>query len=124
MKYFYEQITKADGIVLRGVVNTPDGFDKSKKYPTEILYHGFGGDRNGSTWMRAQHSQYLTDMGYVVVRFDFSGTNESDGSFYDMTVSREVGEAHMIYDFTNLRPYVDCDHIYVIDHSLGGAIST
>lgn len=41
-----------------------------------------------------------------------------------MTVSREVGEAHMIYDFTKLRPYVDRDHIYVIDHSLGGVIST
>lgn len=124
MKYFYEQITKKDGIVLRGVINTPDDFDESKRYPTVILYHGFGGDRNGSTWMRTQNSKYLTDRGYVTVRFDFSGTNESDGSFYDMTVSREVEEALMIYDFTKLRPFVDRDHIYVIGHSLGGVITT
>ena len=78
MKYIYEQITKKDGITLRGVINTPDDFDALKEYPTVIMYHGFGGDRNGSTWMRTQNSTYLTKRGYVVVRFDFSGTNESD----------------------------------------------
>lgn len=124
MQYIYEQITKKNGITLRGVINTPDDFDASKKYPVAIFYHGFGGDRNGSTWFRSQHSDYLTDRGYVTVRFDFSGTNESDGSFYDMTVSREVEEAKMIYDFTKLREFVDRDRIYIIGHSLGGVVST
>ena len=47
MKYFYSQIKKDNGIVLRGVINTPDDFDAKKKYPTAIIIHGFGGDRNG-----------------------------------------------------------------------------
>lgn len=58
------------------------------------------------------------------MRFDFSGTNESDGDFYDMTVSREEEEAIMIYDFTKLREYVDRNRIYLVGHSLGGVIST
>lgn len=124
MKYLYEQISKKDGIILRGVINTPDDFNPTKKYPTVIFYHGFGGDRNGSTWFRGQNSKYLTDRGYVTVRFDFSGTNESDGEFYDMTVSREEEEAIMIYDFTKLREFVDKDRIYLVGHSLGGVIST
>ncbi len=124
MKYFYKEITKKDGIILRGVVNTPDNFDPTIKYPTVIMYHGFGGDRNGSTWMRGQNAKYLTDRGYVVIRFDFSGTNESDGDFYDMTVSREEEEAIMIYDYTKLREYVDKDRIYLLGHSLGGVLST
>lgn len=124
MKYFYEQISKKDGVVLRGVVNTPDDFDKNKKYPTVIMYHGFGGDRDGRTWMRIQNAKHLTQRGYIVVRFDFSGTNESDGNFYDMTVTRELYEANMIYDFTKMRSYVDKDRIYFIGHSLGGVIST
>lgn len=109
---------------MRGVVNTPDDFNKDKKYPTVIMYHGFGGNRDGRTWMRIQNAKYLTQRGYVVVRFDFSGTNESDGSFYDMTVTREVQEANMIYDFTKMRSYVDKNRIYLIGHSLGGVIST
>ncbi|MFO3715219.1 alpha/beta hydrolase family protein [Anaerococcus cruorum] len=124
MKYFYEQISKKDGVILRGVINTPDDFDPNKKYPTVIFYHGFGGDRNGSAWFRGQNSMYLTDRGYVTVRFDFSGTNESDGDFYDMTVSREEEEAIMIYDFTKLRKFVDRNRIYLVGHSLGGVIST
>lgn len=124
MKYFYEQISKKDGVVLRGVVNTPDDFDENKKYPTVIMYHGFGGDRDGRTWMRIQNAKHLTQRGYIVIRFDFSGTNESDGSFYDMTVTRELYEANMIYDFTKARSYVDKDRIYLIGHSLGGVIST
>ena len=124
MKYIYEQISKKDGIILRGVINTPDDFDSAKKYPTVIIYHGFGGDRNGSTWMRTQNAKYLTERGYVVIRFDFSGTNESDGNFYDMTVAREVDEAIMVYDFAKTRAYVDKERIYLIGHSLGGVIST
>lgn len=124
MKYFYEQISKEDGIILRGVINTPCDFDENKKYPTAIIYHGFGGDRNGSTWMRTQNAKHLTSRGYIVIRFDFSGTNESDGNFYYMTVTREIDEAMMIYNFAKSKPFVDKDRIYLIGHSLGGVIST
>lgn len=124
MKYIYQEIRKADGIILRGVINTPDDFDPNKKYPTAIFFHGFGGDRNGSTDFRIQHSQYLTDRGFVTIRFDFSGSGESDGSFYDMTVSRELEEAEMINDFAKLKYFVDKDRIYWIGHSLGGVIAT
>ena len=124
MKYIYSEIQKSDGIIMRGVINTPDDFDPNKKYPTVIIYHGFGGDRNGSTTFRIQHARYLTERGYVVVRFDFSGSGESDGSFYDMTVSRELKEAEMIHDFTKMKYFVDKDRLYWIGHSLGGVIAT
>lgn len=124
MQYSYQQITKKDGTILRGVVNTPDDFNPDKKYPAVIIYHGFGGDRNGTKWFRGQNAEFLTDRGYVVFRFDFSGTNESDGDFYDMTVSREEEEAIMIYNFVSLRGYVNKDRIYTVGHSLGGVIAT
>ena len=124
MKYFYSQITKEDGIVMRGVVNTPDDFDENKKYPTVIIFHGFGGDRNGSVNFRINHAKYLTERGFVVFRFDFSGSGESDGSFYDMTVSREEKELEMIHDFAKMKYYVDKDRLYWIGHSLGGVLSS
>lgn len=124
MKYFYSEIKKENGIVIRGIVNTPDDFDENKKYPTVIIFHGFGGDRNGGVGFRIKHANYLTDRGYVVVRFDFSGSGESDGDFYDMTVSREQKELEMIHDFTKIKYFVDKDRLYWIGHSLGGVLSS
>lgn len=124
MKYFYEQIKKEDDIVIRGVINTPDDFDENKKYPSVIIFHGFGGDRNGSVNFRINHAKYLTERGYVVFRFDFSGSGESDGSFYDMTVSREEKELEIIHDFAKMKYYVDKDRLYWIGHSLGGVLAS
>jgi alpha/beta superfamily hydrolase len=62
--------------------------------------------------------------GYVVIRFDFSGTGESDGSFYDMTLTRELKEARLIVDFTNTLSYIDKNEISGYGHSLGGVIAT
>lgn len=124
MKYIYTEIKKSDGIVLRGVINTPDDFDEKNKYPTVIIYHGFGGDRNGSTFFRVQNARYLTDRGFVVARFDFSGTCESDGDFYDMTVSREEKEVEIIHNAVRLKPFVDRNRLYWVGHSLGGVLSS
>lgn len=124
MKYIYTEIKKSDGIILRGVINTPDDFDEKNKYPTVIIYHGFGGDRNGSTFFRVQNARYLTDRGFVVARFDFSGTCESDGDFYDMTVSREEKEVEIIHNAVRLKPFVDRNRLYWVGHSLGGVLSS
>ena len=124
MKYIYESILTKDGELMRGVINTPDDFDRYKKYPTVIFFHGFGSDRNGSTGFRNQHSKHLTDRGFVTIRFDFLGCGESEGSFYDMTVSRELREAEAIDDFARMKYFVDKDRLYWIGHSLGGVIST
>lgn len=123
MKYLYKDIKKDDGIILRGVVNTPDDFDPNKKYKTAIFYHGFSGDRDGSRWFRILNSKYLTKREYITIRFDFSGSGESDGSFYDMTLSRELDEARLIYTFTKNLSYVDKDNIFFVGHSMGAVIS-
>lgn len=124
MKYFYQEIKKEKGIVMRGVLNTPDDFDEDKKYPAVIIFHGFGGDRNGTINFRLNHAKYLTERGFVVFRFDFSGSGESDGEFYDMTVSREEKELEIIHDFVKMKYFVDNDRLYWIGHSLGGVLSS
>lgn len=124
MKYLYKEIRKSNGEILRGVVNTPDDFDEKKKYKTIIFFHGLSGDRNGSKWFRISNAKYLCDRGYVVVRFDFSGSGESDGDFYDMTLARELSEARLIVDFTKNLSYVDKDEISWYGHSLGGVIAS
>lgn len=124
MKYIYKSIKNDEGTILRGVINTPDDFDENKKYKTAIFYHGFSGDRNGSCWFRRLNSDYLTDKGYVCIRFDFTGSGESDGKFYDMTLTRELDEARLIYDYSKNLDFVDTSNIFIIGHSMGGVIAS
>lgn len=123
MKYLYQELKKDDGIILRGVVNLPDDFDQAKKYKSIIFFHGLSGDRNGTKWFRITNAKYLCDRGYVVIRFDFSGSGESDGSFYDMTLTRELDEARLIVEFVKNLDYIDQKEISWYGHSLGGLIS-
>lgn len=124
MKYIYQEILKENGQALRGVINTPNDFDPNMKYKSVIFFHGLSGDRNGSKWFRISNADYLCDLGYVVVRFDFSGTGESDGDFYDMTLTREISEARLIVDFVKNLSYIDKDEISWYGHSLGGVIAS
>lgn len=123
MKYFYKQIKKENEIILRGVLNTPDDFDESKIYPTIIYFHGFADDRNGIQFMNIQNSKFLTANDYIIFRFDFSGCGESDGSFFDINLSREVEEARLIHEFVENEPYVDKNNLFWKGHSMGGAVA-
>lgn len=124
MKYLYKNLIKENGLTIRGVLNTPDDFDESRVYPTVIYYHGFADDRNGIQFMNIQNSKFLTAQDYLVYRFDFSGCGESDGSFYDVTMTRQAEEAILIYDFVASEPNVDTKNIFIKGHSLGGAVAT
>lgn len=124
MKYIYKQIKKDNDIVLRGVLNTPDDFDEDQKYPTVIYFHGFADDRNGIQFMNIQNSKFLTANGYIVFRFDFSGCGESDGSFFDINLTREIEEARLIHDFVAKETYVDGNNLFWKGHSMGGAVAT
>ena len=123
MKYFYKDIKKENNIILRGVLNTGDDFDQSKTYPTVIYFHGFADDRNGLQFMNIQNSKFLTANGYIVFRFDFSGCGESDGSFFDINLSREVEEARLIHEFVINEPYVDKENLFWKGHSMGGSVA-
>lgn len=124
MRFIYKQIKKENDITLRGVLNTADDFDESKKYSAVIYFHGFADDRNGIQFMNIQNSKYLTANGYIVYRFDFSGCGESDGSFYDINLSREVEEALLIHEFVENEAYVDKNNIFWKGHSMGGSVAT
>ncbi len=123
MQFIYKEINKDNGISLRGVLNTPDNFNENYKYPTVIYFHGFADDRNGIQFMNIQNSKHLTSNGYIVYRFDFSGCGESDGSFYDITLTREIEEARLIHDFVAKESFVDTENLFWKGHSMGGAVA-
>jgi len=105
---------------LRGMIHLP-GTDG--KYPGVILYHGFSGDRMEPGFMFVRFSRLLAENGIASIRFDFLGSGESDGSFTDMTFSREADQASLIMDYFRNLDNIDENRIILLGLSMGGALA-
>ncbi len=114
-------IDTADG-ALRGMLHIPDISGKTK-FPGVILYHGFSGNRMEPGFMFVRFSRLLAEHGIASVRFDFLGSGESDGSFTDMTFSKEAGQASVILDYFRSLSEIDENNVLLLGLSMGGALA-
>jgi len=82
------------GLTLRGFIHEPERYD----HGTAVLtLHGFPGSCTGKRI--TQTARQLAKKGFLVMRFDFSGSNISDGRFEDKLISQEVKEIRYAIDF-------------------------
>lgn len=109
------------GKTLRGMYHRPE---REGKFPTVILFHGFTGDKLEPHRIFLKLSRQLEKHGLAVVRFDFSGSGESDGDFAEMTFSSEVREAEEILRFVRNLPETAPEQIGILGLSMGGAIAS
>lgn len=117
----YVELNTEKGI-LRGMLHIPE-VSGGTRYPGVVLYHGFSGDRMEPGFMFVRFSRLLAEHGIASVRFDFLGSGESDGSFTDMTFSREADQASAILDYFCSLDMIAKDNIIILGLSMGGAIA-
>jgi len=110
------------GQVLRGYLHTPGEYEG--KIPAVGIFHGFTGNKMEPQFIFVKLSRLLEQHGIASVRFDFAGSGESDGEFYDMTVTREIDDARCILEYLFSLDFVDKQKISIVGLSLGGAISS
>jgi len=120
-----EQYIELDvrGFTLRGMAHIPESAEDSKK-PVVILFHGFTGTKIDNKFMFVQYARALAEQGLGCVRFDFSGSGESDGLFKDMTFSGEVEEGKAILQYVKGLDWVDASRVMITGFSMGGAVAT
>ena len=83
-----------DKLTLRGFVHIPSARLRNKK---AIVYlHGFPGHCTGSA---AVFAKALGALGYIVLRFDFSGSDLSEGKFAEKLMSNEVSDVKYAVNF-------------------------
>ncbi len=109
------------GKTLRGMLHRPDDVARG---PMAVIYHGFTGNRIEPHFIMVKLSRALAKAGIASVRFDFSGSGESDGEFEDMTLSGEVAEAKAILDYARGLPCADPARTFLVGLSMGGAIAS
>ncbi|PKM81584.1 MAG: alpha/beta hydrolase [Firmicutes bacterium HGW-Firmicutes-14] len=103
-----------DGCILTGELHCPKRIND--RNPALIICHGFRGNMTGSG--RAVHlAERFCTLNIPTLRFDFSGTGESEGDFADITLSKYIENLSAAVDFVSS---VTKGKIVVLGRSFGG----
>ena len=110
------------GRELRGTAFLPD--ESAYPVPTAVLQHGFGSNRMEAAGLFVQLSRALNAAGFATVAFDRAGHGESDGEFFDTTVSRDVRDAVELLDRIPDMTFVDASQVHLVGMSMGSVVSS
>ena len=92
--------------------------------PIVICCHGFTSDKIGSNQLTLQLAKAIAAAGLIAVRFDFTGSGESDGEFAaDTTIKNWQEDLRNVVDWVRSVPEFEGLPIYLLGHSLGGLIA-
>lgn len=87
--------------------------------PLAVVLHGIG-DHKSTPFMSAI-ANGLQERGIGTLRIDFNGHGESDGSFGQMTISKEVDDAVAAVAYAKALP--GTGSVFLVGHSQGGVVA-
>ena len=93
---------------------------EKERYPTVILVHGFGVTKS-EYGMFDNLANNLSENGFLVYRFDFSGCGESQGDYSETSLSKLKSDLSKILDFVKSQSKVDGSRIGIHAQSFGTA---
>ena len=109
-----------DGLTLRSTVHIPDG--GAERWPTVLFVHGFGSNRlELPDFVRM--SRLLEAAGIASVRVDLSGHGESDGDFFDVTITGEIAQVRTVLGAVRAAAFADPRRIGLVGMSMGGVVA-
>ncbi len=115
---YIEPITfENNGQKLTGLAHIPS----QSKPPVIVMCHGWTGNMH-SHGLFVRCAQSLCEEGFLVFRFDYRGSEHSEGDFSKITVKEEVSDFRMALKTVSK---LDCDisRLGVLGYSLGGLVA-
>lgn len=109
-----------DGQRCHGMLHLPSS---AGPHPAVLLLHGFTGQRMEPHRLFVLFARLLAEHGIAALRFDFRGSGESEGTFDQMTPSREVEDVVQAYAFLKARPEIDPSRLGLLGLSMGGMVA-
>ena len=92
-------------ITIAAVLNVPEGFEESKKYPAVIVAHPGGGVKEQTTGLYARR---LAEAGFVTIAFDASYQGESTGEPRQLENPYiRTEDISAVMDYMTTLPFVD-----------------
>lgn len=97
------------GIILSAIINFPEGFDQTKKYPAIVVSHPGGGVKEQTAGLYAGK---LSGHGFITVAYDASYQGESTGEPRQLENPYiRTEDVSAVIDYLTTLPYVDTDNI-------------
>ncbi|WP_375188122.1 alpha/beta hydrolase [Sphingobium yanoikuyae] len=96
-------------IAMSAVINLPEGFDETRRYPAIVVSHPGGGVKEQTA---GTYARKLAEQGFVTIAFDRSYQGESGGDIRQLEnphISTE--DVSAVIDHLTTLPYVDRDQI-------------
>ncbi len=114
-------VFKNHGQQLVGMVHIPQSPERCKS--GILMLHGFTGHKIETHRLFVRAAREFAKNGFVVFRFDFRGSGDSEGKFEDMTISGELSDALTALSLFRGMELVDPSRIGVVGFSLGGCVA-
>lgn len=114
-----------NGKTLRGIIHIPEQICShgDNKFPAIVLCHGFIGNKIGLHGIYVKAARFFSQAGFVVLRFDFSGGGDSDGTYDEITINGQINETLAALEVVRNHPKVNPLEINLIGLSMGGAVA-
>ncbi|MGP3914939.1 alpha/beta hydrolase [Nonomuraea sp. 10N515B] len=110
-----------NGRILRSTLHIPEERG-AIGLPTVVFVHGFSNNRMENRSFVLM-SRMLEAAGIASVRFDLSGHGESDGDFFDVTITGEIAETRSVVRAVRSFDFVAPDRIGLVGMSMGGVVA-
>ncbi|MFH5184497.1 alpha/beta hydrolase [Paenibacillus sp. TAB 01] len=91
--------------------------------PIIIIAHGFIGSRVGVDRLFIKAAREFSELGYMVLRFDYAGCGESTGEYGSGGLDAMIDQTRRVIDYALEIDCVDPNRVILLGHSLGGAVS-
>jgi len=103
------------------MVHTPTRFGQGT--PVFVLCHGFTADKIGANQLTKNLAEFIEQLGYGVVRFDYAGSGDSEGDFaQDTSVAGWRQDLENIVAWVHEQTDFKQSPIVLYGHSLGGLV--
>ncbi|MBN6189104.1 alpha/beta fold hydrolase [Aneurinibacillus sp. BA2021] len=115
-----------ENLALAGTVHYPCAKKRKqedRRWPAVIICHGFVGNRIGVNRLFVKAARRLAAEGYFVLRFDYAGCGESEGEYGSYGIEGFIEQTRRALDYTLSIECIDQSRIFLLGHSLGGAIA-
>lgn len=112
-----------EGQQIIGILHIPDTLRDNERAPGIVMLHGFTGNRTEAHRLFVHVARNLSKLGFIVLRFDFRGSGDSDGEFEDTTLPGEVCDAEKALTFLIEQKNIDGERVGVLGLSMGGRVA-